>query len=589
MLARRITVIAIASAMISAAFALPAHAAKRIALVIGNAQYEKMSDLANPANDARAMADKLRELNFELVGGKAHLDVTRAEMLELLFDLEDRLWQSAGATALVYYSGHGIATDGDNWLVPVDDSRIRFQENVPDHAIPARAKLLRRLEDRGGGFNIVILDACRNNPLASRRSTKSSGTKGLARIEPSSESNTVIFYAASPGKEAYDGHGDFSPFATALLAEMDKPNTPLVEVIRSTTSAVKAATTGWHRGVQAPYQEGQFPDQPFILRPAAVAADPAPAAEAPKELQAALPAQADPEAAPSVAQATQRDLVVRQPQPGEEIQDCPACPRLIVVPKGVFEMGSPADIGADDEILRHRVAIAEPIAVGIFEVKRSEFMQFVDETDRGTGDACWQYDGMARTEGRGPTDPGFAQGEDEPIVCASWMDAQAYVEWLSEKTNRSYRLLSEAEWEYAARGGTDTARYWDGTDAGPCDNANGADLALTQRYAGWFELTAACDDGHAHTSAAGQFGPNEFGLHDMLGNAREWVEDCWHPDYNGAPEDGSAWTEGGDCGLRVLRGGSWLDGPGGLRSPTRDKSTPGVRFSANGFRVARAL
>ena len=235
------------------------------------------------------------------------------------------------------------------------------------------------------------------------------------------------------------------------------------------------------------------------------------------------------------------------------------------------------------------MTIPAPIAIGIFEVQRGEFLHFMEATNRSGGSACWHYDGVETKAGGGPADPGFVQGENEPMVCVSWMDAKAYVDWLSRKTNRRYRLLSESEWEYAARAKTVTPRYWDGQASEQCRNANGADAALKARYAEWFELTASCDDGVAHTSEAGRYGANEFGLYDMLGNAREWVEDCWHRDYRNAPSDGTAWTDGGSCSLRVLRGGSWLDGPGGLRSATRDKGTTGIRFSGNGFRVARAL
>ena len=272
-----------------------------------------------------------------------------------------------------------------------------------------------------------------------------------------------------------------------------------------------------------------------------------------------------------------------------EFRDCPQCPRMVVVPAGSYEMGSPSGEGADDEEHRHRVTLPAPIAIGMFEVRRGEFTRFLEETNRSVGSACWHYDGVETREGGGPTDPGFVQGENEPMVCVSWMDAKAYVDWLSRKTKRKYRLLSESEWEYAARGGTATPRYWDESETGQCRNANGADAALKSRYTDWFDLTESCDDGHVHTSEAGRYGPNGFGLYDMLGNAREWVEDCWHRDYADAPQDGSAWTEGGSCSLRVLRGGSWLDGPGGVRSSTRDKGTTRIRFSANGFRVARAL
>ena len=208
---------------------------------------------------------------------------------------------------------------------------------------------------------------------------------------------------------------------------------------------------------------------------------------------------------------------------------------MVVIPAGAYEMGSPSGTGARDEERRHRVTIPQPIAVGMFEVQRGEFTRFMEETNRSGGSACWQYDGVETKEGSGPTDPGFIQAENEPAVCVSWTDAKAYVEWLSKKTKKKYRLLSESEWEYAARGRTVTPRYWDKSESGQCGNANGADESLKTRFTHWFDLTAPCDDGSAHTSEAGRYGPNEFGLYDMLGNAREWVEDCWHRDYGDAP------------------------------------------------------
>ena len=186
-----------------------AMAAGRVALVIGNGDYARFGELANPANDARAMARKLGELGFTLVGGDAHVDVTRRTMGRLLGDLEHALAEAepaagSGTTALVYYSGHGVAEAGSNWLVPVDDADMEFREDVPTFAISVR-DVTRRLEGRGGGVNILILDACRNNPLQSRRRTKGAGSKGLSRMDAPSE--TVIVYAAAPGRVAYGRGG----------------------------------------------------------------------------------------------------------------------------------------------------------------------------------------------------------------------------------------------------------------------------------------------------------------------------------------------------------------------------------------------
>ena len=537
-------------------FAVPGAAAERVALVIGNAAYEHTTPLRNPENDARDMARALAELDFAVIDG---LNLDKDAFATKLKEFS-RAARGADVT-LLFYAGHGLQVEGENYLVPVD---AKLEEEV-DLRLEA-FELTAFMRQMRSPTNLVFLDACRDNPLAgtlarSMGLSRSVGsTRGLARVEKAS--GTFIAYATEPGDVADDGAGRNSPFTSALLAHIATPALSVNDMYTAVTKAVKDSTNGR----QEPWFEASL-DHVFFFNPSASPASPSPVAVA----------YAD--EAPAA-----RDL-----QFEGEFRDCPKCPPMVVIPAGIFEMGSDSGEGAHDETRRHRVTIAEPIAVGMFEVNRGEYMHFLEETNRSGGGACWQYDGVETREGVGPADPGFIQGEREPMVCVSWSDAQAYAEWLSQKTKWKYRLLSESEWEYAARGGTVTTRYWDDGGSGQCGNANGADEALKARYTDWFELTAPCDDGHAHTSESGRYGPNEFGLYDMLGNAREWVEDCWHRNYDGAPEDGSAWTEGGNCTLRVLRGGSWLDGPGGVRASTRDKGTPDVRFSANGFRVARAL
>ena len=178
--------------------------------------------------------------------------------------------------------------------------------------------------------------------------------------------------------------------------------------------------------------------------------------------------------------------------------------------------------------------------------------------------------------------------DSHPVVCVSWNDAKAYVRWLSGETGEAYRLLSEAEWEYVARAETRTARYWGESESGQCRYANGLDEAWERGHADRPWAIASCDDGHTKTAPVGRYEANGFGLRDVLGNVWEWVEDCWNDSYAGAPRDGSAWTSG-ECGRRVLRGGSWFDSPGALRSANRFRNPAGGRFGSGGFRVARTL
>ena len=275
---------------------------------------------------------------------------------------------------------------------------------------------------------------------------------------------------------------------------------------------------------------------------------------------------------------------------GKVFRDCGECPEMVVVPAGSYLMGSPStEVGRDDdEGPVHQVVIGEPFAVGVKEVTRGEYMRFVRVTGHSAGDSCWTYeDGEWKDRGgRNWEDPGFGQTDGHPAVCVNWEDAKGYVEWLSRETGDEYRLLSEAEWEYVARGGSGRARYW-GED-GQCGYANGADRALKGRYSDWKWEVASCNDGHVHTAPVGSFASNGFGLYDVLGNVWEWVEDCWKESYAGAPSDGRAW-ESGNCGRRVLRGGSWDDVPWYLRSASRGRDATGNRYDDFGFRVARTL
>ena len=277
---------------------------------------------------------------------------------------------------------------------------------------------------------------------------------------------------------------------------------------------------------------------------------------------------------------------------GTRFRDCDDCPELVVVPAGSFNMGSPkSEAGRlDNEGPVHRVRIEHPFAVGVYEVTRGEYSRFVSATGYSSGDSCWTFEGGEWEERRGRDwrSPGYQQTDAHPVVCVSWDDAKAYVRWLSERTEKAYRLLSESEWEYMARGGTKKARYWGKSASKQCRYANGAGREIEKRYSDWLWSVPDCNDGHVHTSPVRSYKKNKYGLHDVLGNVCEWVEDCWNDSYRGAPADGSAW-ESGNCSRRVLRGGAWLSGPRALRSAFRDGDGTGGRVGDAGFRVARTL
>ena len=203
------------------------------------------------------------------------------------------------------------------------------------------------------------------------------------------------------------------------------------------------------------------------------------------------------------------------------------------------------------------MTIGYPRRWGVYEVTFAEW------------DVCV---GAGGCEGYRPEDEGLGRGR-RPVINVSWEDAQTYVAWLSEETGSDYRLLSEAEWEYVARAGTETPWYWGEDLSGQCRYANGFDRELTRKLRAEDVRIrvqpAFCSDGYSGAAPVGSFEPNGFGLHDVSGNVWEWTDDCWNESHAGAPGDGSA-RKGGYCIPRVLRGGSWSNAPGLLRSPFRD-------------------
>jgi formylglycine-generating enzyme required for sulfatase activity len=241
-------------------------------------------------------------------------------------------------------------------------------------------------------------------------------------------------------------------------------------------------------------------------------------------------------------------------------KDCARCPQMVVIPAGEFTMGSPpSEQGAETQ---HRVTIAAPFAVGKFEITFDEW------------GACVKDGGC---DGYRPDDQRWGRGK-RPVIDVSWEKAKAYVNWLSARTGKTYRLLSEAEWEYAARAGT-TTTFYTGDSLSP----------RAANYDGSEDGSGPSDVNRKKTMPVGSFPPNAFGLHDMHGNVIEWVEDCWHDDYTAAaPSDGSAWLEG-HCEGRVMRGGSWEDSQTELRSAARLGEFKDQSSNSDGFRVARSL
>jgi len=246
-------------------------------------------------------------------------------------------------------------------------------------------------------------------------------------------------------------------------------------------------------------------------------------------------------------------------QPGQSFKECTDCPEMIVVPAGSFLMGSPEDQRIENEYPQHKVTIAKPFAVAKFETTFAEW------------DACVAAGGCS---GYKPSDMGWGRGR-RPVINISWHDAQQYVAWLVRLTGKPYRLLSEAEYEYATRAGTETLYPW------------GDDITLNGQAMANCDVCGTEQYGN-HTAPVGSFPPNKFGLYDMVGNVQEWTQECAHDSYTGMPVDGSVWS-GGDCSHHVLRGGGINANREDIRSASNSEGVADNRTDELGFRVGRTL
>ncbi|WP_373416403.1 formylglycine-generating enzyme family protein [Pseudomonas sp. ABC1] len=258
--------------------------------------------------------------------------------------------------------------------------------------------------------------------------------------------------------------------------------------------------------------------------------------------------------------------------PSTVFQDCPTCPEMVVLPSGEFTMGSPEDeLGRQpDEGPLHQVTFAKPFAISRFHVTVEEWNTYTKETGvtLKDGDSRPGRECIAGT-------PRYEQTPRHPAVCIDFHDVRNYIEWLAQKTGKPYRMLSEAEREYAARAGSS------GPFPFPFDEDGEYQIS---KHAN----TYGPRDGFSYVAPVGSFPANAFGAYDMHGNVYEWIEDCYHNSYNGAHSDGKARLTG-ECNLRVIRGNDWIEPPIFSRSGNRNERAPDIRGDWLGFRVAREL
>ncbi|TVS09904.1 MAG: formylglycine-generating enzyme family protein [Gammaproteobacteria bacterium] len=278
----------------------------------------------------------------------------------------------------------------------------------------------------------------------------------------------------------------------------------------------------------------------------------------------------------------------------EVFRDCEDhCPEMVVVPPGSFAMGHDGGEPERYEGPVREVNIDYAFAVGRFEVTQAQFEAFVAATGHSSDVGCFMWDGRVarRDEAASWRDPGYGRAPDPewPVACVDWYDAQAYVAWLSEKTGFRYRLLSEAEWEYSAKAGSEEVFPWGDDPAQACLHANIFDESAARARPEAPIAAAPCDDGHELPSPVGSFQPNAFGLYDMVGNVWEWVKDCYAMPYpDSAPRDGSPQLELG-CDRRSVRGGSWNTALDRQRPTFRGRDPAELNSQVFGFRVARDM
>jgi formylglycine-generating enzyme required for sulfatase activity len=524
------------------------YAEQRVALVIGNSSYKHADVLRNPMNDAADVSTVLKQKGFFVIYGR---DLDRITFASKVKEFERA--SGSAEIALFFYAGHGMQVAGQNYLLPID-AELAAPAALNSELIPT--SLVYSAMNHGPRFKIVVLDACRNNPLAEHMheiaGSSSLVGRGLAREDTGLSWDSVISLSTQPGNRALDGDGRNSPFTAALvrqLAAVD-PNNDFAGLLGRVRNDVAQAT----RRAQIPWDVSSlrvplYLDRSTQLEPseAMIAwgkvswrnfgqleafteryGDSSQAERARRMLR--IPAclglkGGRPSTCIAVAGSTEKTSM----SVTKSFRDCPQCPEMVIVPWGHFEMGSPeGEVGRDPGEDQVRITIPFHVAVARSKVSVEEWNACVEER------AC--RSSSLGTLGR----------EGLPVEVA-WEDAKIYAEFLSSKTGNTYRLISEAEWERVIRAAT-TTTYWWGS-------------SIDER-----------PDAAAHPW-------------DIRSGGLEWVEDCWNESTRGIPTDGRSRITG-DCSRRVVRG-SGDDHASSLRSAHRTAAVNDAK--GIGFRVVGSL
>lgn len=503
--------------------AVPSSAcAARLALVVGIDSYEHIPRLRNARADAQTMAAALEAAGYNVVLR------TDRRLRDLLGDLREfRARIRERDQVVFFFAGHGVQIGGMNHLLPADVG-AKTEAEVRDESLTL-SKVLDDLRGANPTFTLAIIDACRDNPFAVRG--RSIGGRGLTGV--AGATGQMVIYAAGEGQQALDrlGPGDTARnglFTRVFVREMQVQGLSVDAVLKRVRREVnRLAQTVGHDQVPAIYDQvlGDFYFYPGVTTAPTTSPVPAP-----------TPAHQAPATAPTA---------FAQARP---FKDCDDCPLMVVVPPGRFArtagQGGPGALEA--------FSVARSLAIGVYEVTFAEW------------DSC-----VAERACVASADEGWGRGS-QPAINVSWNDAKTYVAWLSRKTGKSYRLPRDAEWEYVARAGSAESYPWGG-DAG-MNNAN------------CLQCGAAGLAGR-QPAAVGTFQHNSFGLHDVIGNVWEWVEDCASPTMRPLAEP--ATDVSGGCTNRLLRGGSFRTASREATLEQRRPADATTRSPQNGFRVAR--
>jgi formylglycine-generating enzyme required for sulfatase activity len=555
---------------------------RRLALVMGNGAYQNANPLKNPPNDAKAIADALRELGFEVTLGT---NKPQREMKQMMREFGQRL-RTQGGVGLFYYAGHGVQAKGHNYLVPVA-AVIQSEADLEDEAIDVNY-VLNLMDEAQNALNIVILDACRNNPFG--RSFRSAAN-GLAQVK--APTGTLIAYATAPDDIAADGGGANSPYTEELIKEMRQPGVLIETMFRRVAEQVSSRSGGRQEPWFSANVKGDFYFKAVAndasgpttrSKPNAALADAttveaeywesikesndktdfqdylkeypqgryAPLARVKlRQLEAASkPNDGKPNNAGAgnagvtsgAANTTGNTTGGARPalKAGAVVKNQMGI-EMVYIPPGEFMMGS--DRNKYEQPV-HRVTISQAFYIGRYEVTQAQWQSVIGNNPSGYK-KC---------------------GGNCPVETVSWDDAQNFINKLNEGNDGfRYRLPTEAEWEYACRAGT-TGDY-----AGDLDSM------------AWYDKNSG-----AETHPVGTRQPNGFGLYDMHGNVGEWCQD-WYAESYYASSPASDPQGPGSSFTRVMRGGSWDYDASFLRSAVRLGLSPGLRSSGLGFRVVAML